>query len=445
MQDTSNSESNDIRSGYLFAPGHEDDPIPCTLYINDHEIKAVIPLLDRLHRNSYYYRWFSSSNFSYADDPDRELFEYNCPRGVVFADIDGYISLVDCESTFAGTNFKFSKGILKAQYAAIGSKLLDNANYNSTRAEIEALDKWLGSAPFITKINYTQNKRVITTTTIDVQEIKILRRLNTTLVQAWNVTTTSDNLQVRYNSKPYIQTEIKNSENIENHRQIIDNFRKLIAFSSWGMIGYKNVEILNSNDSLTSLSGESLGDKWCRVKSPHFKPSGRDLERVRFLFNFPDIESKGIRTWFSLIEKYPRAFVPLMGSIEAKNNYLENQLILLGITIESLGRYISQENNGKRANAKGGINFWSCLENVIEEIDPSYPQPKREWMSIIRDTYIAIKHSDNTQPELQQIYDSYKWSCAIVALWVCSKIKVDTETIKQNIMLHPKFENIHFE
>lgn len=374
-----------------------------------------------------YERWFGE-HVHWGDDPQQTKYRYSPPSSLMFGDSGGPVVLVGCRTLGMSTNMAVGDGRIIADFAVFGARHRDYDRVNGIRSEMPALSQWLGIRSVTTSTKVDDRNRLVSLTAEfkSPPAIRVSRRKNLTLQPSWtwnpsdasSVHTAHDELFVETSSKrPY-----EWYEHLEPHLAL----RDLVAIASWRPVGFRRLHVLR-------VTADDAREPWREVRTYRVPQHAGDMGYLRFLFDYGDVGTAGLRTWLDLRRSYARALVPLATLVAVDGGYINDRILQLGVILEALGCQLEVERGAARFDGRGQLSFNGALESVLADTPVHGLADVAGWRKWVRKSYIGVKHPDKPIPDMGTLVAVYRSTLLVLRCWVAGRLGVPDEVLARSV------------
>jgi hypothetical protein len=430
------------RLGWLVDGDPSTPHVAVMLQDTGDEIELTVPLQGLGSAADPYQRWFASG-MQYGDDPEHTKFLYAPPKQLLFQDGDGSVALVGCRSAGFSTNMGAGRGRILPGYAVFGGERLDYNHVNGMRTVLPALALWTGLRSVHVEAYRDHAARVqrMAVSLESPAEEALARTHNLTLWPSW--TTESDEFGTfTAHNVVGLQTSLARPKSFVDLFATHTAVRDLLSVSAWESFGFSDVWVHRTDDPERSLSGELLDERWSRVASARIRKHQGWSASPRFLFNYLDVGSKGVRRWLALRRKYVEAIQPLVGLVDQRSMFLETRMVQSGIALEALGYQLAIDHG---MNPRTKPSFKKCLDLILDDLplDPSVAA-REAWKTQSTDCYMGVKHPDRPTPDFRDLYGTLRQHLLVLRLWIAGRLGVAEETLRPRLTLDPHAREVTF-
>lgn len=383
-----------------------------------------------------YERWFMAG-VQFGDDPDRSRYSYRPPGVLLFHDSQGSVALVGCRSTGMTSGLGAGTGRVVANFAVLGATNLRYSKVNGVRSELPALARWSHQRSVHLSHIADGAGRV---QRVDVrleapEDIPLAHQMNLTLSPSWR-TSYPDNIGTfSAHDVAQLVTTSSRPRSWSDHLDAHVAIRELLVLGAWHRFGFARLEVARDDDPERALSGRVVGPRWLEVAT-HRVPRHRPWKQMpTFLYDLRDVGTTGVRRWLRIRRHFARSMQPLIGIADTESTFLEPLVLQSGIALEALGYQLEVDNGGARLDSRGQLAYSAALDAV--ERDMKYvPVPDvADWKRRSRECYMAVKHADNTLPDVLTLANTQRENLLVLRAWLARRLGLTPSTLEKRVEL----------
>ncbi|MFC5267756.1 hypothetical protein ACFPJ1_37060 [Kribbella qitaiheensis] len=398
-----------------------------------HDTGTEIELVFTFERDDDLERMTLGRSVIWADDPEFKKYVYSFPHVVWFADSRGHLCLVGPYNTRCSIG-AMREGRVRFRYAVqTGDEGISYGSVNSLRSRVEGLEEWMA-------IGSVSHERVHdgSSGATDVirlkrqQSVTFSRRLNATLQPTYNFTISRIPGQSLIGDKIHVHTRAKKARDWNEHLKLHRSVRDLLVVAGWRRYGVFAVEVRRDSDPVRALARNVLGPRWAAVTTYDLEePSGRGM-RNRFLFDYDNIGTAGLRRWVRLRDQYWRGIAGMIHAVGIPGVALETALSDAAAALESIGYLIAVE-----AGDAPGQKLRPHLRRITTQIKAEVGFDLEQWLLRLADVYRSVKHPDQPDPDPLLLANTLRETQLVFRVWVATRLGVHPDIIQRNLRLVP--------
>ena len=438
---------NDPQVGWCYDPQSDSESsYPGMLFDKDRRILLTIPISSE-ERYSKLSRKFSTEDEVYADDEDRNIFEYTFPRTLIFDSFNETATLLNCRRI--GHRFKAlgaAQGEVEVGLVISGGKSPDYEKPNKVRSYIPGMSAWTLLDPL--KVDHQIEDSRVKSFLISAGETRTLQLLEgLELKEDWSATKKYDDSIATIVGEVFIESMTEEATHYQRHLDKHYLFRDLVDIAYWKPTGFRKLRFSRDDEkrTLNQITGhmpdetnQALRQEWRDVKTYEVRYQNNPHSTIP-LFYFPHVGQQGIKKWQEIRSKYSRAIDPLLKLLDLSDAFLESRFIQSCVGLEGIGTQLAwdeEPGNTRRRQERLADRF----ERIIADIGLTFSD---NWPSRAADAYNSIKHYDRNSPiDPYDIEILLLENELIFRTWAALKIGVDKKIIKENISSVPSAQTL---
>lgn len=434
------------RLGWFIDGNKLTNPIAVMLRDTGAAIELTVPLQEMLGENDPYDRWWSQG-IMFVDDPQRSKHSYRPPAVLLMCDQSGSVALVGCRATGSSRNFQVGQGQIVANYAVLGGRSLKFDKINGLRTEVPALAAWTRLSSMEVDVTKDESNRVqsVQMTLTNAPEVHLARPLNLTMHSTWRTENPHGSFLAYEGVK--LKTCVVRPRGWEDHLHLHVAVLDLVSLAAWRPFGFSSVEVLRTDDSVTSAGGTVLYEKWSSVAThrlPLHEPWTRE---PRFLFPWAEIGPRGVSLWLNLRKDYYQVISPVLNVLRSDHMWSHASAVQSSIALEALGYLIDTlKNAGAHLNSRKQINFKPALQVILDDLTERPFADTAGWISRANNVYMGAKHPDHLEPDTLIMLNTLRENLLIVRYWIAQQLGATADSLRQGLRTDPlarEFEAIN--
>lgn len=399
-----------------------------------HDTGAEIELVFTFERDDDLERMALGRTVVWADDPEYKDHVYSFPDVMWFADSHGHLCLVGPYNTRCSIGGALYEGRIRFRYAVqTGDEGISYRNLNAMRSRVEGLEEWMAVSSVSHERLHEEAGGATDVIRLKRQHaVSFSRRLNATLQPTYNFTISRIPGRSLIGDKVHVHTHASNPRDWNEHLKLHRTIRDLLVVAGWRRYGMSAVEVRRDNDPVRALARNVLAPRWAAVTTYELEGPSGNVTHNRFLFDYDDIGTAGLRRWVRLRNEYWRGIAGMIHAIDIPGVALETALSDASAALESIGYLIAIE-----AGDPPGQKLRPHLRRITSQIGADVGFDLEQWLLRLADVYRSVKHPDQPDPDPLVLANTLREAQLVFRVWVATKLGVQPDIIQRNLGLLP--------
>ena len=427
------------RLGWLYIDGSsEPGQVAAMLQDTGSTIKLTLPLDSSVTTSQPHSRWWSAG-IMHMDDPDRTIFSYEPPRGMVFQDSFGLVALVGCRTTNYRSSLAAGHGEIVPNFAVLGGWSFNYERINGVRTVAPAIAEWTRLSAMSYKREKDENYRIqaYELRLSSPEPIRLAPQLNLKMRIHWK----TNKPQGRFiaDEAVQIQTLTKDVHSWNEHLNLHGAMLELVTIAGARPFGWSSIEVRLDTERDRISPDQFAQPEWRKVAHHRFPGQVEPVDNIKFLFPWNEVGPRGVKRWLRIREDYDRVVNALLGILRSDEIWSIQNVVQSGVALEALGYAIDvNKHGGAHLNARKQMKFNTGLQVILDDLDVSPIGDPESWINRVNTAYMGAKHPDRGDlPDTLDLMNSLRENLHVLRFWIAQELGVKPSTLSSRFQSEP--------